>query len=208
MEGLEERVQCCTNTNNRLRERVDNLETENKSLLEQLKKLRSLVAHIYPSKLQAGTILMVLSLCFSLTVFPWPHTSTPAYSSSYHSVTGEIILHSLLHIHCDISPSSSTLTDSAVHRDRRVREYHRPRYGPHCVTIWWAHTQTSVPMVTADPCLPLCTHCHPPSRACDHHPFQPQPLPQQQTRPIATTFLYISVRCNIIVPPDFKCWKQ
>lgn len=86
VEGLEERVQCCTDTNNKLRERVDSLELENRSLLQQLRKLRAVVAQIYPSKLQAGTLLMVLSLSFSLLVFPWP--PTPEYPPSSHSVTG------------------------------------------------------------------------------------------------------------------------
>jgi hypothetical protein len=89
VEGLEERVQCCTATNNRLRQRVDSLETENKSLLQQLQQLRSMVARIHPTKLQAGTLVMVLSLSFSLLVFPWPRPPGPTPSS--HSVIGELL---------------------------------------------------------------------------------------------------------------------
>ena len=94
VEGLEERIECCTDTNNRLRHRVDSLETENKSLLQQLEKLRSVVAGLYPPKLQAGTLLMVVSLSFSLLVFPWPRPlGSP---SSTHTVTGECLLCSLV----------------------------------------------------------------------------------------------------------------
>ena len=87
VEGLEERVQRCTDTNQQLKGRVGSLESDNRSLMEQLRKLRSVVAQIYPSKLQAGTILMVLSLSFSLLLFPWPRPLGHAPSS--HSVTGE-----------------------------------------------------------------------------------------------------------------------
>lgn len=90
VEGLEERVETCTNTNNQLRQRVQTLETENKTLLQQLQKLQSVVAQLYPGKLQAGSLLMVFSLCFSLLI--WPHPPATPISSSY-SVTGRFNVH-------------------------------------------------------------------------------------------------------------------
>ena len=70
---------------------MDTLETENKSLLQQLQQLRSLVANIQPSRLQAGTLVMVLSLSFTLLVFPWPRTPGPPPLS--HSVIGELYMY-------------------------------------------------------------------------------------------------------------------
>lgn len=116
VEGLEERVQCCTETNNQLRKRVDSLELENQSLLQQLKKLRAVVAQIYPSKLQAGTLLMILSLSFSLLVFPWPHT--PEYPPSSHSVTGEAILAAAVCYVSVVHSLHSSFTDPPLHTDR------------------------------------------------------------------------------------------
>lgn len=83
VDGLEERVQYCTETNKKLKRRVDSLETDNKSLVQQLAKLHSIVAQIYPSKIQAGTLIMVLSLSFW---FVWPH---PTPVPSLHTVTGK-----------------------------------------------------------------------------------------------------------------------
>ena len=111
VEGLEDRVQSCTDTNIKLRKRVDSLETENKTLAQQLSKLHSLVAQLYPSKLQAGTLIMVISLSFSLLVWPRPPGSTP----SSHTVTGEPAsgcVHEL-----SLSLSLSSLQSPAVCRD-------------------------------------------------------------------------------------------
>lgn len=83
VDGLEERVQYCTETNKKLKRRVDSLETDNKSLVQQLAKLHSIVAQIYPSKIQAGTLIMVLSLSFW---FVWPN---PTPVPSLHTVTGK-----------------------------------------------------------------------------------------------------------------------
>ena len=85
VEGLEGRVQCCTDTSQQLRQRVTTLEAENKSLLQQLQRLQSAVAHLYPGKLQAGSLLMVLSLCFSLMVWPRPPTTPLSFP---YSVSG------------------------------------------------------------------------------------------------------------------------
>ena len=84
VEGLEERVDTCTHTNTQLRQRVKTLEGQNKTLLQQLQRLQAVVVGLCPSKLQAGSLLMVLSLSFSLLIWPRP-TTTP--TSSY-SVSG------------------------------------------------------------------------------------------------------------------------
>ncbi|XP_044162922.1 cyclic AMP-responsive element-binding protein 3-like protein 3-B isoform X2 [Acropora millepora] len=68
VDGLEERVKACTELNHNLSKKVETLEKQNKSLLDQLKELQSLVASTQPTK--AGTFLMVLFLAFGLALFP------------------------------------------------------------------------------------------------------------------------------------------
>ncbi|KAK3733261.1 hypothetical protein QZH41_011105 [Actinostola sp. cb2023] len=70
MDGLEKRVQVCTEQNRSLQKKVDQLENNNNSLLTQLKQLQAIVSSTHPSKTQAGTCLMVLILAFGLVVFP------------------------------------------------------------------------------------------------------------------------------------------
>ena len=70
MEGLEERVIICTERNHELKREVDCLKSENQSLLAQLKKLQAIVLQYNPSKAQAGTIVMVFILSFSLFLVP------------------------------------------------------------------------------------------------------------------------------------------
>lgn len=87
MEGLEERVERSTQLNQRLSEKVGLLQSENKSLLQQVQRLQAVVAKLYPTKLQAGTLLMVLGLSFSLIYMPWLRHPSP--SGSPHAVTGK-----------------------------------------------------------------------------------------------------------------------
>ena len=70
VEGLEERVKICTERNQELKKEVDCLKSENQSLLAQLKKLQAIVFQYNPSKAQAGTVVMVLILSFSLFLVP------------------------------------------------------------------------------------------------------------------------------------------
>lgn len=70
IDGLEERVKACTELNHNLSMKVNSLEEQNKSLLDQLKDLQALVASTHPTKAQAGTCLMVLFLAFGLVLFP------------------------------------------------------------------------------------------------------------------------------------------
>ncbi|KAL9986357.1 hypothetical protein ACROYT_G000495 [Oculina patagonica] len=70
VDGLEKRVKACTELNHNLSRKVNTLEEQNKSLLDQLKELQALVASTHPTKAQAGTCLMVLFLAFGLVLFP------------------------------------------------------------------------------------------------------------------------------------------
>ena len=87
VEGLEERVERSTQLNQQLSEKVGLLQSENKSLLQQVQRLQAVVAKLYPTKLQAGTLLMVLGLSFSLIYMPW--LRHPGTSVSPHTVTSE-----------------------------------------------------------------------------------------------------------------------
>lgn len=89
VEGLEDRVKLSTQKNQQLVKEVDRLQTENQSLMKQLKELQELVTRIFPSKLQAGTagtMLMVVVLSFSLFVLP------PGEGNSYAVSNGKTLL--------------------------------------------------------------------------------------------------------------------
>ncbi|OCU00221.1 hypothetical protein XELAEV_18006000mg [Xenopus laevis] len=60
----------CTAQNQKLQHKVQQLEKENMSLLEQLRKLQILVCQSTGNVTQTGTYLAVLLLAFSLIIFP------------------------------------------------------------------------------------------------------------------------------------------
>ena len=82
VEGLEERVKICTERNQELKREVDCLKSENQSLLAQLKKLQAMVFQYNPSKAQAGTVVMVLILSFSLFLVPRMKYFAPSKGAS------------------------------------------------------------------------------------------------------------------------------
>jgi len=61
--GLEARVAQCTNLNQTLAQRVKQLEQQNTSLLEQLRKVHDLVKHTSSKTTQATTCVMVSIVC-------------------------------------------------------------------------------------------------------------------------------------------------
>ena len=63
-------MKICTERNQELKREVDCLKSENQSLLAQLKKLQAIVLQYNPTKAQAGTVVMVLILSFSLFLVP------------------------------------------------------------------------------------------------------------------------------------------
>lgn len=70
MEGLETRMSACTAQNQELQRKVLLLEKHNLSLLEQLRKLQTLVSQGAGKAAQTGTCVAVLLLSFSLIIFP------------------------------------------------------------------------------------------------------------------------------------------
>lgn len=91
VEGLEKRVEHCTSVNRKLQKKVSSLEIENRSLLAQLRKLQAMVTEYNPSRMQAGSLLLVVILSFSLFFAPWLRTSPPLQGQDYQSIRGERI---------------------------------------------------------------------------------------------------------------------
>ncbi len=70
VDGLEDRVKICTGRNRELKREVDCLKQKNVSLMAQLRKFQALVAQYNPSKVQAGSVLLVIVMSFSLFFVP------------------------------------------------------------------------------------------------------------------------------------------
>ncbi|XP_039610746.1 cyclic AMP-responsive element-binding protein 3-like protein 1 [Polypterus senegalus] len=110
VECLEKKVETFTSENNELWKKVESLENANRTLLQQLQKLQSLVAGKVPrscrmASTQTGTCIMVMLLCFVLvlgsfmpcTDFPLSQGSTsPSLSSADSYAASQIRSRSLL----------------------------------------------------------------------------------------------------------------
>ncbi|XP_075773217.1 cyclic AMP-responsive element-binding protein 3 isoform X2 [Pelodiscus sinensis] len=70
MDGLESRVVACTAQNHQLQKKVQLLQKENMSLLEQLRKLQALVRQSSTKTTTASTCIVVLLLSFCLILSP------------------------------------------------------------------------------------------------------------------------------------------
>ncbi|XP_055939262.1 cyclic AMP-responsive element-binding protein 3-like protein 4 [Argiope bruennichi] len=70
IDGLENRVKLCTSENVRLQKKVQTLESQQKSLLDQIKQLQSIIANSTGKQVQTSTCLMVLIVSFALLLLP------------------------------------------------------------------------------------------------------------------------------------------
>ncbi|XP_076962093.1 cyclic AMP-responsive element-binding protein 3-like protein 3 isoform X2 [Callospermophilus lateralis] len=70
IDGLETRMSACTAQNQELQRKVLQLEKQNLSLLEQLKRLQAMVVQSTTKSVHAGTCTAVLLLSFALIVLP------------------------------------------------------------------------------------------------------------------------------------------
>ncbi|CAH2297440.1 cyclic AMP-responsive element-binding 3 [Pelobates cultripes] len=70
IDGLENRVTVCTAHNQELQKKVQHLQNQNMSLLQQLRKLQSLVRQTGAKTSASSTCVMVLALSFCLILFP------------------------------------------------------------------------------------------------------------------------------------------
>uniref|UniRef100_A0A8C4S1M5 Cyclic AMP-responsive element-binding protein 3-like protein 3 n=1 Tax=Erpetoichthys calabaricus TaxID=27687 RepID=A0A8C4S1M5_ERPCA len=70
VDGLESRVTACTIQNQELQKKVQQLQKQNMTLIEQLRKLQALVKQTTMKTTTASTCIMVFLLSFCLIVFP------------------------------------------------------------------------------------------------------------------------------------------
>ncbi|XP_041051070.1 cAMP responsive element binding protein 3-like 3 like [Carcharodon carcharias] len=70
IDGLESRVVACTVQNQELQRKVQRLENQNMSLIEQLRKLQALVKQTTTKNANISTCIMVFLLSFTLIIFP------------------------------------------------------------------------------------------------------------------------------------------
>lgn len=87
----------CTGHNRVLQKKVDSLEEQNKSLLEQLKTLQELVSTSNGNKNKTGTCILVLFLAFALVAFPFNGSGSSSLkgnsvADSYATVPGKPIM--------------------------------------------------------------------------------------------------------------------
>ncbi|KAL3881804.1 hypothetical protein ACJMK2_028196 [Sinanodonta woodiana] len=84
LEALEKRVESFSQENSELKRKVDTLENNNRSLLNQLKKLQALVGNLprAAGSPPRGTALMVLVLCFAVFLGSWSPSLNFGYSAS------------------------------------------------------------------------------------------------------------------------------
>ncbi|KAM6436806.1 cyclic AMP-responsive element-binding protein 3-like protein 2 [Liasis olivaceus] len=104
MDSLEKRVESCSTENSELRKKVEVLENTNRTLLQQLQRLQTMVAgkvsrSCKAASTQTGTCLMVVVLCFAIilgsfsqsygpnssitkAVLPTQHSTPESYTAS------------------------------------------------------------------------------------------------------------------------------
>lgn len=89
MAGLEKRVKVCTAQNFQLQKKVQNLEKQNVTLIQNLKKLQNLLSSASNKPAQTSTCVMVLLLSFALLIVPNinPFFKNSANRSSSHQIS-------------------------------------------------------------------------------------------------------------------------
>ncbi|KAM7375050.1 hypothetical protein PAMA_014234 [Pampus argenteus] len=123
VECLEKKVESYTSENSDLWRKVENLETANRSLLQQLQKLQSLISgKVVPrsckiASTQTGTCLMMMAVCFILVLGSFSPCFSPlsslVYSSSLSSPSSSSSSSN--------SPSSSPLQSADLYTTSQVR---------------------------------------------------------------------------------------
>ncbi|KAM3875747.1 cyclic AMP-responsive element-binding protein 3-like protein 3-A [Diretmus argenteus] len=122
IDGLESRMAACNAHNQELQRKVFQLEKCNTSLMEQLRRLQSLVMNSSNKPAQTGTCVLVLLLSFSLILFPSlkPFSDTKVsqgdfspvriQSRSLHNLQASRVLHVIDH------PFSTDDEDESMHQ--------------------------------------------------------------------------------------------
>ncbi|XP_078407125.1 cAMP responsive element binding protein 3-like 3 like [Cetorhinus maximus] len=96
IDGLESRVVACTVQNQELQRKVQHLENQNMSLIEQLRKLQALVKQTTTKNANISTCIMVFLLSFTLIIFPSinPFGAKLGAQDESYSVLSRTLLHS------------------------------------------------------------------------------------------------------------------
>ncbi|XP_060038013.1 cyclic AMP-responsive element-binding protein 3-like protein 3 isoform X3 [Erinaceus europaeus] len=97
IDGLEIRMSACTAQNQELQRKVLQLEKQNLSLLEQLKRLKALVVQSSGKSAQTGTCIAVLLLSFALIVLPSIGPFTPSKAENPGDFTPVRVFSRTLH---------------------------------------------------------------------------------------------------------------
>lgn len=91
--GLEGRVKACTAQNKELKTKVQTLEAENRTLLDQLREMKASLERFGRNSTKKGTAILILSLCFAFFLNPGaapsaaPTAAGPAFTPSFKSRT-------------------------------------------------------------------------------------------------------------------------
>ncbi|XP_053556927.1 cyclic AMP-responsive element-binding protein 3 [Bombina bombina] len=95
VDGLENRVTVCTAHNQQLQKKVQQLQKQNVSLLQQLRNLQDLLRQSGVKTTTAGTCVMVLALSFCLILFPslYPFGSKVGNSDLHGVLSRQLRVH-------------------------------------------------------------------------------------------------------------------
>ncbi|XP_047660119.1 cyclic AMP-responsive element-binding protein 3-like protein 2 isoform X3 [Tachysurus fulvidraco] len=97
VDALEKKVETCSNENSELRRKVENLESTNKSLLQQLHSLQAMVTGKVPrsckmASTQTSTCLMALVLCFAVVLGSFYQSLSPCSSITKTALPRELTM--------------------------------------------------------------------------------------------------------------------
>ncbi|KAF5891523.1 cyclic AMP-responsive element-binding protein 3-like protein 2 [Clarias magur] len=97
VDALEKKVETCSNENSELRRKVENLESTNKSLLQQLHSLQAMVTGKVPrsckmASTQTSTCLMAVVLCFAVFLGSFYQGLSPCSSITKSDLSRELTM--------------------------------------------------------------------------------------------------------------------
>lgn len=111
VDGLENRVTECTAHNQVLQKKVQQLQKQNMSLLQQLRNLQALVSQTGAKTTAASTCVMVLALSFCLILFP---SLYPFGTNIGHQSHRGVVSRQLRNLHSDLPIVGPPGSDEAV----------------------------------------------------------------------------------------------
>ncbi|XP_069484855.1 cyclic AMP-responsive element-binding protein 3-like protein 2 isoform X2 [Ambystoma mexicanum] len=136
MDTLEKKVETCSTENCELRKKVEVLESTNRTLLQQLQRLQSMVAgkvarSCKVASTQTGTCLMVVVLCFAVAFGSFSQNYGPYPSATKTVLSSQ---HSPLESYTASIVRSRNLL---IYEEQRQRDEHHSQKGP--ADVWDGH---------------------------------------------------------------------